>query len=243
MKHRIYKKINNLIRDRYSDYMGNHLFVEYPKCGATWISNMFAASVEKEKITNHEKLFFNKVYQDHILNTHDIHNTTIVFRDPRDVLVSYYYYDCNVLNNDVPNIIGYDGKFSTASFEKYVKLRVENPTAIYPYFTYLSFYESWMVNEHDKFVRYEDFKDDTYLCLKKLCENNGYNIGSEKLIEVINKHDFNKVAKRKPGDADPKSHKRKGIVGDWKNHFNQELNEYVYDKWEKMFSTLGYTYE
>jgi hypothetical protein len=133
--------------------------------------------------------------------------------------------------------------FELSTFKKYVELRVDSANVIYPYFSYLAFFDSWIGDSNNRFFLYEDFKNKPLIQLKKLCHSYGYEISENKLLNVISEFDFKNITNRKPGTSNSNSHKRKGIVGDWRNHFDSELNEYVYRNWERIFPHLGYKYE
>lgn len=45
---------------------------------------------------------------------------------------------------------------------------------------------------------------------------------------ALEKHSFARTAKRKPGEEDANSHRRKGVAGDWRNYFTREAAE-VFD--------------
>src|SRR3546814_13139424 len=45
---------------------------------------------------------------------------------------------------------------------------------------------------------------------------------------------------RQPGEADPQSFLRKGIAGDWKNHFDAECNRLYCDVAGESLSAAGY---
>lgn len=66
-------------------------------------------------------------------------------------------------------------------------------------------------------------------------------IPEERLLRLIYKNQFYRKSKgRNLGEEDKKSHYRKGVSGDWKNHFNQEHIRVFKEKYNKVLIKLGY---
>ncbi|CCH93129.1 conserved hypothetical protein [Microcystis aeruginosa PCC 9432] len=62
-----------------------------------------------------------------------------------------------------------------------------------------------------------------------------------RLLSIVYDNNFIKLSgARKPGEENIKSHYRKGIAGDWKNHFNDEHKQYFKEKYNSLLSELGY---
>ncbi|WP_413167514.1 sulfotransferase domain-containing protein [Capilliphycus salinus ALCB114379] len=60
-------------------------------------------------------------------------------------------------------------------------------------------------------------------------------------LNIVYEHDFSRYARgRKPGEEDVKSHNRKGVAGDWKNHFQEEHKQFFKDKYGSLLVQLGY---
>jgi hypothetical protein len=60
-------------------------------------------------------------------------------------------------------------------------------------------------------------------------------------LKIIHDLDFLKMTKgRGKGDEDKKHHFRKGISGDWKNHFDENHIEYFKDNYNELLIKLGY---
>jgi hypothetical protein len=63
----------------------------------------------------------------------------------------------------------------------------------------------------------------------------------EELLYIIYNNRFSKKAeKRNPGEEDSKSHYRKGLAGDWVNHFNPDHKKYFKEKYNDLLINLGY---
>lgn len=66
-------------------------------------------------------------------------------------------------------------------------------------------------------------------------------IPGEKLLGIIYRNRFSvKAGKRNVGNEDVRSHYRKGISGDWANHFNSEHKEYFKENYNHVLLKLGY---
>ncbi|MEB3280991.1 MAG: sulfotransferase domain-containing protein [Lyngbya sp.] len=60
-------------------------------------------------------------------------------------------------------------------------------------------------------------------------------------LNIVYEHDFSRYARgRKPGQEDVKSHNRKGVAGDWKNHFEAEHKQFFKEKYGSLLVQLGY---
>ncbi|MDY7013813.1 MAG: sulfotransferase domain-containing protein [Cyanobacteriota bacterium] len=66
-------------------------------------------------------------------------------------------------------------------------------------------------------------------------------MSGEKLCTIVYQHDFRQKSKgRKPGEENVKSHYRKGVAGDWKNHFNEQHIELFKKNYKGLLVKLGY---
>lgn len=66
-------------------------------------------------------------------------------------------------------------------------------------------------------------------------------IPAERLLGIIWENDFQKKAGgRKAGEEDKKSHYRKGVAGDWRNHFKQQHIDYLKQQYNDVLVQYGY---
>lgn len=243
----IVKNINHIITVFFAKKYDLIHVVEYPKCGATWVSRLIATYINVDrKFGNSHVLKYNSVIQKHVLFNPFYNKVVIVARDPRDVLVSFYfhelYHDKN--NKKTRNRIGFkDDCDDKANFITYVKYKLSNPSETSPGFSYNKFIDSWLVKEHAKhfhIVYYEDLQNNTYRELKNIIKFLGFKVFPDRLEKAIEEHSFVNISGREKGQEDKYSHKRKGIVGDWKNYFNPELHDFVKEHQSGLFEKLGY---
>jgi hypothetical protein len=66
-------------------------------------------------------------------------------------------------------------------------------------------------------------------------------ISAGKLEKIIHKKNFSRLSGgRKPGEENSKHHFRKGVAGDWVNHFNEDHKNYFKEKYNPLLVQLGY---
>ncbi len=90
------------------------------------------------------------------------------------------------------------------------------------------------------FLRYEDLianEQQEFARIIKFCE---IDVPEKKLSEIVENNSFNKRAGRKPGEEDVSSHYRKGVSGDWKNHFTDRIKAEFKMKFGQLLIDTGY---
>ena len=65
-------------------------------------------------------------------------------------------------------------------------------------------------------------------------------MSQEQLEKVVLQHRFERVSGRKRGEEDESHHLRKGISGDWKNHFSPELKKQFKARYGSVLIATGY---
>ncbi|XP_023933670.1 sulfotransferase 1C2 [Lingula anatina] len=142
-------------------------------------------------------------------------------RNPKDAFVSGYYH----MKND-RSLVGYEG-----SWNGFFELFINENTSVYG--SWFDHVADWMEvlenNPNALVVKYEDMKRDLKKEVRRVAEFLGYPKSEEVYENVTKKCSFGHMKKAK---KEPKSFwkpggsmYRKGIVGDWKNHFTVAQNE------------------
>ncbi|MFZ0544602.1 MAG: sulfotransferase domain-containing protein [Candidatus Promineifilaceae bacterium] len=68
-----------------------------------------------------------------------------------------------------------------------------------------------------------------------------HHLPAERLLGIIWENDFaSKSGGRRPGQEDRTSHYRKGVPGDWRNHFKEEHVIYFKENYNSLLLKLGY---
>jgi len=242
--------------------------VGYPKSGNTWLCFLLAYCLNAEyddidapgiHPTKAEQRRYVKgglahtSYQNQvgkILKTHQLKQKfsteplVYLVRDGRDVMVSYYFFKNNYLYAR-----------NSSSVKKYL-LQIRNlinsnfqTTAEYQDFSnFLRQYSDEWVNHTSLYlqhpptavIRYEDLKTAPEATLNKLFEKLEVQVTSDIIQQALAIFDFQRLSQRQEGEEDPSSFFRKGIVGDWQNHFSPEDLQFFQQRAAKIMTQLGY---
>ena len=216
-----------------SDIMPLYLIPEYPKCGGSWFGQMLSDYLNVPFPRNEAPPLKSCVMHGHHLYSPHYHNVFCVIRDGRDVMVSAYYH--LLFHHDInpPRSVVYHR--DRVPFDDYENVQVNLPAWIdymfnvegqrWNRFTWDEFIESYWEREDVAIVRYEDMLDDAAREVGRAIQavlDEEPDMDRLKMIEE--KYSFENQTGRKRGEQS-KSFLRKGIAGDWKNHFTREACE------------------
>lgn len=135
-----------------------------------------------------------------------------ICRDPRDVLVSSSFYIAHLAEEKG----GWGQEFRKQSNPERIKALMEKSDLLVEL-------EQWFRTPFAYKIRYEDLKTQPAELLKGVLNYIGLTVDKKVIEKVILKHSFETKSGRKSGEENQKSPMRKGITGDWRNYFNQEL--------------------
>lgn len=211
-----------------------YLVPEYPKSGGTWFSQMLSDCLELPFPRNSTPAKLKScILSGHHLYRPRFKNVTVVIRDGRDIMVSAYYY--MLFKNEINKQFGVDHYRRHLKFADYDNITENMPRFIEQlfdthvketfHFSWSNFIDSWL--SHDvAVVKYEDLLTHAAEILVQTTQRLiGKDIGIQRAREVVEKYSFKNLSGRKQGEENKKSFVRKGIAGDWKNHFSLEARQ------------------
>ena len=205
---------------------------EYPKSGGSWLSQMLAEAIGVPFPRDGAPVWGSSIMQGHFLNGFGIRNAVVLWRDGRDVMVSWYYH-C-LFPNDRNNRRLVDIVRGDLMFEDYSDVFINLPVFIeycftaqkHPRYSWSCFVEKWARKSNIVQIRYEDLRANTAEELIRVTRLlSGKIIPYEVALNIVEKYSFSKLSERTAGAENINSFMRKGVVGDWRLKFSRESRQ------------------
>lgn len=162
----------------------------------------------------------------------------VVIRDLRDILVSMYF-SLMISHPEVTNLITYQRKALNAMEKEdgllYLmdaKLSLESQIQ-----------RSWWADQKDGailWIRYEDLLADEKSCFMKIIEHCQIDVPVQQLNDIVSNNSFDNVTGRKRGQERIDAHLRKGVSGDWANHFTDRVKSGFKQRYGDLLVMTGY---
>jgi hypothetical protein len=204
---------------------------EFPKSGGTWIGQMLGRTLGVPCPRNRFPLLRPSIMHGHYLNPWGMKNVVVAWRDGRDVMVSWYHqqlipHEWNERQvrrsrRELPLEDYEDVYGNLPAFIEYAFTRPHSPR-----FSWVNFVRRWHGRKDAIHVRYEDLHGDTAGKLQRIVLGlTGERLCLEEATAIAEEFSFERQAGRQPGEENKRSFLRKGLVGDWRNHFSREARE------------------
>lgn len=250
---RIYDKENELIRagmvHLLSGMVPFYVVNEFPKSGGTWVGQMLGRALGVPFPRNRFPMLRPSIMHGHYLRPGGIKNAVVVWRDGRDVMVSWYHqqlipHEWNSLQvarsrRELPLDDYNDVYKNLSAFIEYAFTRPHSPS-----FSWTDFVRRWHGRKGAVHVSYEDLRRDTASVLRGVVrELTGEELHPERAAEIEAEFSFERQSGRHSGEEDKKSFLRKGVVGDWREQFSPEARR-TFDRYAgKELVLLGYEFD
>ncbi|XP_042358543.1 sulfotransferase 6B1 [Plectropomus leopardus] len=148
----------------------------------------------------------------------------VIFRNPKDTLVSYYHFTNN--NLVLPTVQSWDSFFSNF---------MSGDVPWGSYFDHALAWEKWMDNPNVMVVTYEELKQNLSEGIRQISIFYGFSLTEAQVQQISEGSTFNAMK-----ESSASSHGamgsvifRKGEIGDWKNHFTPEQSREMDDAFNK----------
>jgi len=226
---------------------GDLLVNEYPKSGGSWIAGMLSEALGIPFPRNRHPTLRRCVLHGHVMPGPRRPRRVIVWRDGRDVMVSWYHH-C-MFRNEKENADLVARTRAQLRFPNPENVRENLPTFIdyafheqeHPGFSWSTFVDAWLDDEPSVQTSYEAMRNDPVGELGRLLSS--LDLSADRtgdVRDIVRRHSFAAQAGRDAGTERRGSFLRKGIVGDWKNHFSPAAREVFHRVAGPALIRLGY---
>lgn len=165
--------------------------------------------------------------------------TFVVIRDLRDTLISLYFslkVSHAIISDNVAeghrqlNQLDFEDGLLYLCSENAIRLQAE-------------IQRSWLTaceRGESLLIRYEDLIANELEGFEKIIRHCEIEVGQPQLEDIVARNSFASRAGRKPGEEDVSSHFRKGISGDWRNHFTDRITAEFKQRFGQHLVATGY---
>jgi hypothetical protein len=240
---RLSNKLTRLIGLRWGNAFPFWYICEYPKSGGTWLGHMLADYLQLPFPQSPAlPLAMACVVHNHWLPHPRLQRCFYLYRDGRDVMVSYYFHrlrECRsgalpferAMARRFERLFGpdYAARDPRRNMARYIELEMSRPRG--SRLNWPAHVAAWCFPRHDHvaYLAYEELLAAPVVTLARCLEKlDAVPVDHTRLRASVERYAFARVAGRPPGHEDRSTFLRKGIAGDWLNYFTREAAE-VFD--------------
>jgi lipopolysaccharide transport system ATP-binding protein len=99
---------------------------------------------------------------------------------------------------------------------------------------------SWIGAPGVPVLRYEEILGNEQAFFEQLVDHCQILVGRERLAGIVRGNMFDAVTGRNRGQEDVNAHLRKGIAGDWRNHFSENVKVEFQRRYGQLLIDTGY---
>lgn len=168
----------------------------------------------------------------------DSHKTFYIYRDPRDIITSWYF---SVKNSHPPigKIPEHRKELHRLSVKEGIKYSINYLRSFGLFSAMASWQKASNTDSRILFIRFEDLIGEVSQLptMTSIMSHSGIQMTQREIKEILDKYHFKKMRKKGGENHSPY---RRGISGDWKNYFSEETMQVFAETFPGLISKLGY---
>ena len=250
------QRTNRFVITHYGESFPIYVVSEYPKSGGTWLGRMVADCLQLPFPQQYRlPLAMSCVVHTHWAYDARLRRAFYLYRDGRDVMVSLYFhrmrrigeqrYVSDWRHKQVYERLfgkGYDAADVKRHLPRFIEQEFNDPRD--SRLTWRQHVESWYDPDNRPqvaYLSYERLLSDTEATLSEAVAHvTGKPIDAWRVRMAVEKFSMVQQTGRAPGEEDRSSFIRKGVAGDWVNHFSREAAQIFNELAGDTLITLGY---
>lgn len=219
--------------------LGMYVGCGFPKSGTVWLCQLLGTAIG----IPYPREYRSPIAMSAVIHAHwryrpGIPPTAYIYRDGRDVMVSLYFHYVRVLGlpgrpqraaalrDRFHRLYGlaFDPDAVRANLPKFIESEVASPRSS-DGLAWHQHIQDWSDRPQVARVSYEELRGNTANVLIRILGELNTNPDHQAASLAADRWAFETTSGRAPGEEDRRSFQRKGIAGDWRNHFSREAGE------------------
>lgn len=247
---------SRLIGRYYGEQFPFYYVTEYPKSGGTWLAQMIADYLQIPRPAhNLLPMACTCVLHNHWAYEPRLRRVFYLYRDGRDVMVSFFFHRMRELaiaretgeGHPLTKLYerlfgkGYDPQDIRRYLRLFIQQELDHPVGVPT--SWDDHIRQWAFSDHPGVVTvsYEALLKDAVGALEQIIPTHSGKPFDRDLAKMtVDKFTFRRQTGRKAGQEDRLQFKRKGVAGDWVNHFDRATAQYFDERCGEMLLRLGY---
>lgn len=238
---RIAPRITKVIAQRWGDRFPFWYVSEYPRSGGTWLAKMIASYLDLPVPQfAMAPIAFPAVIHNHWVVDRRLRRVVYLYRDGRDVMVSAYFFRMAMLSDRGRSRFAaqmhrrysaalgadFDPQDIRRNLGRFIELEMEAPRGSrinWPDHVKASYEPG---REGVAYISYERLLSEPVESLIAVLSNLGVDdVNRERVQSAVDRYSFQRMTGRESGSEERWRPVRKGVAGDWRNHFTREAAE------------------
>jgi hypothetical protein len=217
-----------------------YFVTEYPKSGGTWLARMVSDAMQVPFPQHYVlPIGFRSVVQNHWRYSPRLRRVFYLYRDGRDVMTSFFFHrmrtirsrsepNWEVVNRRAERLFGrgFDPDDTLSLLPLFIENEFTRPRDART--NWRDHVTQWFdpARPGVAYLSYEMLRTDPHLTLKRGIETvTGKPIEDWRIESAVDRNSMVRQTGRKAGQEDRSHFVRRGVVGDWRNHFTREAAE------------------